>query len=187
MTQIRTGNGHGDSEPTWTCLTRRRLLQGGIAATTVLLAIPGLKQKAVAAQLASYPRQKIGQLSQLRVDQPLIFSYPDAAPSALSMAIKLGERAGGGIGPQQDVVAFNSLCTHMGGPMIGSYQKQDKALGPCPFHQTTFDLTRHGMVISGHATESLPQVLLELEGDDIYAVGVLGLIFGRHDNLVGQA
>ena len=169
------------------CLTRRRLLQGGAAATTVFLTIPGFKDNAVAAQLARYPRLKIGALSSLRTDEPLIFSYPDNGPGAASMAIKLGVRAGGGIGPEQDVVAFNALCTHMGGPMMGSYQKADKALGPCPFHQTTFDLTKHGMVISGHATESLPQVLLELEGDDIYAVGVLGLIFGRHDNLVSQA
>ena len=50
-------------------------------------------------------------------------------------------------------------------------------------HQSTFDLTRHGMIIGGHATQSLPQVLLELEGDDIYAVGMLGLIYGRYDNL----
>ncbi|PON19650.1 arsenate reductase (azurin) small subunit [Candidatus Entotheonella serta] len=168
-------------------MTRRRLLQGSATATTVFLSIPGLNNKAVAAQLARYPRQKIGSLSELRPDQPIIFNYPDNVPSAISMALKLGVRAGGGIGPEQDVVAFNSLCTHMGGPMIGSYQAADKALEPCPFHQTTFDLTKHGMVISGHATESLPQVLLELEGDDIYAVGVLGLIFGRHDNLVSQA
>lgn len=169
------------------CLTRRRLLQGGVAVSTVLLTVPGLKKQAVAAQLASYPRKKIGKLSSLRVDQPLIFTYPDNGAGAISMAVKLGERAGGGIGPHHDVVAFNGLCTHMGGPLIGLYQKRDKALGPCPFHQTTFDLTKHGMVISGHATESLPQVLLELDGDDIYAVGVLGLIYGRHDNLVGEA
>jgi arsenite oxidase small subunit len=117
------------------CTTRRRLLQGGLTATTVLLTIPGLREKAVAAQLATYPRKKIGKLSSLRVDQPLIFTYPDDGASAISMAVKLGVRAGGGIGPQQDVVAFNSLCTHMGGPLIGSYQKQDKALGPCPFHR----------------------------------------------------
>lgn len=167
------------------CLTRRRLLQG-TAVSTVFLAIPGLPGKVVAAQMTTYPRQKIATLSSLGLQQPLIFTYPDTGPSSLSMLIKLGERAGGGLGPQQDVVAFNTLCTHMGGPLIGSYQKTDSALGPCPFHQTTFDLTKHGMVISGHATESLPQVLLELQGDDIYAVGVLGLIFGRYDNLRGE-
>ena len=93
-------------------LTRRRLLQGSAAATTVLLTIPGMpgmQDQAVAAQLASYPRKKIGKLSSLRVDNPLVFFYPDSAPSAISMAVKLGVRAGGGIGPQQDVVAFNAI------------------------------------------------------------------------------
>ncbi len=171
------------------CLTRRRLLQGSsaAAATTVFLSIPGIKGKAVAAQMTSYPRKKIGTLSGLRVNQPLIFTYPDNGASSLSMLVKLGVQAGGGIGPTQDVVAFNTLCTHMGGPLIGSFQKGHQALGPCPLHQSTFDLTKHGMIISGHATASLPQVLLELEGDDIFAVGIIGLIFGRHDNLYGEA
>lgn len=55
--------------------------------------------------------------------------------------------------------------------------------GPCPIHLTTFDLTRHGMVVSGHATESLPQIVLETEGDDIYAVGVMGLLHNYASNL----
>jgi arsenite oxidase small subunit len=170
------------------CMTRRELLlaSGVAAATTVFLSIPGLKGKAVAAQMARYPRQQIGKLSGLKANQPVIFNYPDPGASALNMLIKLAEPAGGGIGPGQDVVAFNALCTHMGGPLVGSYQKDHQALGPCPLHQSTFDLTRHGMIISGHATESLPQVLLELEGDDIYAVGMIGLIFGRYDNLAGE-
>jgi arsenite oxidase small subunit len=60
----------------------------------------------------------------------------------------------------------------------GTYKDAYQALGPCPLHLTTFDLTRHGMVISGHATESLPQIVLEVQGDDIYAVGVQGLVYG---------
>ena len=132
-------------------MTRRRLLQGSAAATTIFLTIPGFKRKSCRRATDQLSAPENGKLSSLRVDQPLIFNYPDNEASALSMAVKLGVRAGGGIGPQQDVVAFNTLCTHMGGPMIGAYQKQDKALGPCPFHQTTFDLTKHGMAISGHA------------------------------------
>ena len=85
--------------------------------------------------------------------------------------------------PDADVIAFNTICTHLGGPLAGGFKPDDQALGPCPLHQTTYDLTRHGMIIAGHATESLPQVLMELDGDDIYAVGMLGLIYGRHDNL----
>ncbi len=46
-------------------------------------------------------------------------------------------------------------------------------------------MTRQGLFISGQAYQSLPQVLMELEGDDIYAVGMFGLIYGRYDNLQG--
>ncbi|MBI4641964.1 MAG: arsenate reductase (azurin) small subunit [Candidatus Tectomicrobia bacterium] len=170
------------------CITRRTLLKGSGAAlmATIFLTIPGFKGKTVAAQVMYYPRKKIGQLSKLRANEPLFFHYPDEGSSSVSILVKLGEPAGGGIGSDQDVVAFNTLCPHMGGPLAGMYQKDDKALGPCPFHQSTFDLTRHGMIISGHATESIPQVLLELEKDDIYAVGMIGLIYGRYDNLVGE-
>ncbi|MFQ5443597.1 MAG: arsenate reductase (azurin) small subunit, partial [Nitrospinales bacterium] len=100
-----------------------------------------------------------------------------------ALLIKLGEPALGGIGPDRDVVAFSAFCTHQGGPLEDAYDPENKAMGPCEFHLSTFDLTRHGMMISASATQNLPQIVLELEGDDIYAVGVLGLIFGHHDNL----
>ena len=168
------------------CITRRTFLLGSsaaVASTIFLTSIPGLGGQAVAARVTRYPRKKIGKLSRLRVDEPVLFRYPDKGPGTESILVKLGVPAGGGIGPDMDVVAFNTLCPHMGGPLSNVYQKEEKALGPCPFHQSLFDLTRHGMVISGHATESLPQVLLELDGDDIYAVGMIGLIYGRYDNL----
>ena len=56
--------------------------------------------------------------------------------------------------------------------------------GPCPLHLTTFDLTKHGMVVSGHATQGLPQVILELNGRDIFATGMLGLLYGLSDNRI---
>ena len=40
-----------------------------------------------------------------------------------------------------------------------------------------------GMVIIGQATENLPQILLDLDGDDIIAVGTLGILYGFRDNL----
>ncbi len=168
------------------CISRRSFLLGSsavVGGTVLLTGIPGFEGKALAAQMSRYPRKKIGKLSSLKNNKPVKFKYPDDGKNTGSILVKLGEAAGGGVGPGQDVVAFNSLCTHMGGGMGRSYKAADKALGPCPFHQTTFDLTRHGMVISGHGTESLPQVLLELDGDDIYAVGMIGLIYGRYDNL----
>jgi arsenite oxidase small subunit len=103
------------------------------------------------------------------------------------MLVRLGVPAGGGVGPDRDVVAFSTLCTHMGGPLGGQYKAQYRVLGPCPLHLTTFDLVKHGMVAAGQATESLPQIALETRRDEIWATGVMGLIFGYHSNLAPRA
>ncbi len=116
--------------------------------------------------------------------EPMVFQYPVEDPYATNILVKLDEEAGGGVGEHKDIVAFNQLCTHMGGPLAGTYNKEHKVLGPCPFHLTTFDLTRHGMVISGHATESLPQVILEVDEGIIYATGIMGLLYG-HAQIAG--
>ena len=134
-------------------------------------------------QFAGYPRKWIANLSSLVEDAPVEFLYPDEGPHSISMLVKLGRPAGGGLGPAQDIVAFNALCTHQGGLLRDAYNAEHKAAGPCPIHLTTFDLTRHGMVIAGHATQELPQVVLELDGDDIFAVGIMGLIYGYPSNL----
>ena len=171
------------------CLMSRRsfLLTSGLTVATVMVAMDAGTPFAreVPAMVATYPRKKIGRLSALKVDEPVDFTYPDEGAYADGMLVKLGVPAGGGLGPEQDVVAFNYYCTHQGGPLHGTYKGDTKSLGACPLHLSTFDLTRHGILISGQAYQSLPQVLLELEGDDIIAVGIFGLIFGRYDNLEG--
>ena len=170
------------------CLMSRRsfLLSSGIATATVMVTMNTGKTLAnVPAVVATYPRKKIAKLSQLKTDKPLDFEYPDEGTYAQSMIVKLGVQAGGGIGPGSDVVAFNNYCTHQGGDLSGTYKGDTKSMGACPLHLSTYDLTRHGILISGQAYQSLPQILLELDGDDIYAVGVFGLIYGRHDNLQG--
>ncbi len=35
------------------------------------------------------------------------------------------------------------------------------------------------MVTSGSATEALPQIVLEVDGDEVFAVGVMGLVYGQ--------
>ncbi len=171
------------------CVSRRQfLLAGGTAVAIIALGEPAWAQgKGVALQRATYPRKLVGRVSQLKVDAPLPFIYPWDDAHSQNLLIKLGVAAGGGVGPQRDIVAFNTLCTHMGGPLGGTYKPFYKILGPCPFHLTTFDLTKHGMVVAGQATESLPQIVLEMKGDQIYAVGVMGLIYGYHDNKARNA
>jgi arsenite oxidase small subunit len=168
------------------CMSRRNfLLTGGAVVSVVALGgVPGLVGAAtppLQAIRATYPRQRIGKLSALQRGKPVNFKYP--YPNVENMLVRLGVPAGGGVGTGQDVVAFNLQCTHMGGPLHGTYKDEHQMLGPCPLHLTTFDLTRHGMVVAGHGTESLPQIVLETAGDDIYAVGVLGLIYGYAHNV----
>ena len=169
-------------------LTRRQFLLG-TGVTLIWLHMPGWLQRLgmpaqVPAQVAEYPRQLIGQLSALQVGEPVTFKYPWDHPNATNFLVKLGQPAGGGVGPDQDVVAFNIFCTHQGVSLSGKINAEVGVAGPCPLHWTTFDLTRHGMVVSGHATLGLPQIILETEGDDIYATGVMGLIFGYYNNRI---
>ena len=174
---VKEEKGHGK------CLMSRRdfLFASGVTTVAMVSAGPGMAN--VPAMVSTYPRKLVAKLSQLKTDKPIDFSYPDKGAYSESMVVKLGVEAGGGIGPNKDIVAFNYTCTHQGGDMSGSYKGDTKSLGACPLHLSTYDLTRHGILISGQAYESLPQVLLEIQGDNIYAVAVFGLIYGRIDNL----
>ena len=169
------------------CLVSRRnfLIGSGATTATVMVTLnAGTAQaKKVPAQVTTYPRKLIGKVSALKQDKPLDFSYPDEGAYSDCMVVKLGKEAGGGVGKDKDIVAFNYACTHQGNSLSGSYKADTKSLGACSLHLSTYDLTRHGILISGQAYQSLPQILLEVDGDNIYATGVFGLIFGRENNL----
>jgi arsenite oxidase small subunit len=150
-------------------------------ATLIALTVPG--GGVATGKVAKYPRKKVALLSKLKVGEPVQFRFPWDHANCDTVLLKLGREAAGGVGPARDVVAFNGLCPHMGWNIPARKFFADPGIaGPCPGHWTTFDLTRYGAVVSGHATQGLPQVVLELDGDDLVAVGVLGLIFGFHDN-----
>lgn len=172
-------------------MTRRTFLMTGAAASAVstvgISLFPGTAGAMQSnAQVVGYPRKKIASLSQLKDDQPFDFSYPEGVRNNQCMVVKMADnQAGGGVGKKKDIVAFSYLCTHQGGPLQGNYKVagDQRVMGQCPFHLSTFDLRRHGIIVSGQAYESLPQILLEIDGDDVYAVGMLGLVFGRNTNL----
>ena len=84
-----------------------------------------------------------------------------------------------GVGPDSDIVVFSYSCAHMGCPLNGMYKSEHNVLGPCTCHFSQFDLTKSGILSIGQATQSLPQVLLEVEGSGIFATGVTGLLYGH--------
>lgn len=132
--------------------------------------------------LVFYPRVEVARLSELTVGEPIAFEYPLKEQTA--SLVKLGKPAQYGLGPDGDIVAFSTKCTHMGWSLEDTFNPQECVFGPCPGHFSTFDAAVGGQVILGQATQRLPQVVLAIEDDVVYAEGMLGLIYGYRNNLL---
>ncbi len=192
------GLGQGSAEGPSVRFSRRDFIigavAGGAAATVaVLLPValidgdddePGVEPPDGVAPvvITTFPRQRVAALSDLRQGEPVDFEYP--LQGQQNFVVKLGVPARGGAGDDGDIVAFSYACSHMGCPLNGLYKDEHKILGPCTCHFTTFDLTNNGMVVLGQATQNLPQITLDIDGDDVYATGAMGLIYGFRNNLV---
>jgi arsenite oxidase small subunit len=130
----------------------------------------------------------------------IVFNYP--LNNEPSMLLNLGSPAPGGVGPQQNLVAYSAICQHLGcvPPYISYYPA-----GTCPSfnggspiihcicHGSTYDpLTAAGgggaAILTGPAQLPLPQVQLQWDQatDYLYAIGVIGPPVKGHSNtLVG--
>jgi len=182
MNEINKAKDVGPSHVCSSMSRRNFLVLGGTAVG--VLATFGTGAFAQELVSSSYERRVIGKLSELEPGKAISFRYPtDDIENLLMM---LSEPAGGGVGDDRNIVAFNTICPHQGGYMGETeFRPQHSVLGPCPLHLSTFDLTKHGMIVSGHAVESLPQIVLEIDGDDIVATGVMGLFYGYSRNPSG--
>jgi arsenite oxidase small subunit len=119
-------------------------------------------------------------VSDLKVNQPVNVSYPDAdAPGVL---LKLGKKVPGGVGSEGDIVGFSTTCPHKGFPL--TYNSADKTMN-CPGHYSRFDCEVGGQQVWGQATQNLPQYVLRVDDKgDIYAEGVDELLYGRLSNVL---
>lgn len=162
---------------------RRKFLTGaGLAAAGVAAAqIPISQAKAGPAPArVDYPSNRLANVGDLKVDEPLSVAYPDAdAPGVL---VKLGKRVPTGAGPDGDIVGFSTICPHKGFPL--AYNKSDRTLN-CPGHYSRFDCEAGGQQVWGQATQNLPQYVLRIDAKgDIYAEGVDELLYGRLSNVL---
>ena len=162
---------------------RREFIVAGAAGAAGLVAAQALPSRARAAtesaDTAAYPVVEVARLADLAPGATLDFAYPDEDSPAL--LIRLPEPADGGIGPEGDIVAFSILCTHKGCPV--AYKEEHKLL-ICPCHWSTFDPAKAGTLVIGQASQGLPRISLRIAGDKVEAVGVDGLIYGRHTNIL---
>ena len=124
-----------------------------------------------------FPRLSVARVEDLNPNEPVTFEYPLKGQS--SVLVDLGDEVPGGVGDNNSIVAYSVLCQHMGCPVQfvpeGGYML-------CPCHQSKYDPAREGNVIQGVAQTPLPRIELEIDGDDVVAVGVDGLIYGYREN-----
>ncbi|HEX8012807.1 MAG TPA: arsenate reductase (azurin) small subunit [Casimicrobiaceae bacterium] len=128
-----------------------------------------------------YPVKPVAKARAMPINTPVAFSYPDAASPCA--AVKLGRPVAGGVGPDRDIVAYSTQCTHMGCPVA---YDPSTATFRCPCHYSVFDPELSGQMVCGQATENLPQVTLRYDEktDALSAVSVNGLIYGRQSNVL---
>ena len=110
-------------------------------------------------QPARMPRTKIGMASSLAPGSSQLFRYPTHDDPCI-----LIRQTGG------ELVAYSQVCTHLSCAVIHD-QKENTLF--CPCHHGYFTVAE-GRPYAGPPTRPLPRIKLELEGDDLFAVGVEG-------------
>jgi len=154
-------------------------LSGTAAGAAVML--PAARLSAAEPESLGYSEKEIiGKSASLKKGQPVNFNYPD--PDSPCQLIRTGKPAVGGVGPDRDIVAFSTLCTHQGCPIT-----YDPAAGTfkCPCHYSIFDPGKGGQQVCGQGVFNLPQIELAYDraSDTVRAIGVIGLIYGRTANI----
>jgi arsenite oxidase small subunit len=163
---------------------RRRFLSGagvvaaGAAATAVMPA--GEANAALPTARVTYPSTKLGNIKDLKVNEPVPMAYPhNDAPGVL---LKIGKRVQGGAGPDGDIVGFTTMCPHKGYPL---HYNRDRRTLNCPGHYAVYDCEAGGHETWGHSTQNLPQYALRIDQNgDIYAEGLDELLYGRLSNVL---
>jgi len=160
-------------------VTRREFVKIGVSGSLAAGIAPAFAAPAPQEKPREYPVVTVAQLDALKVDSPVAFTYPDEnSPAVL---VRLRGAAIGGIGPGDTIVAYSILCTHKGCPV--SYRPERKMM-ICPCHWSSFDPAKAGQMVIGQGSQALPQIKLRLQGGTIQAVGIEGLIYGRHTNIL---
>ena len=160
-------------------ISRREFIKIGSATTLASGFAPAIAATPAAPAKAAYPVVNVAELAAIRTDAPIAFTYPDENSPAVLLRMK--QPAAGGVGPGNSIVAFSTLCTHKGCPV--SYRAERK-LFICPCHWSSFDPAKAGQMVIGQGSQALPQIALRVQGGAVQAVGIDGLIYGRHTNIL---
>jgi len=100
---------------------------------------------------------RIGSLSDVLPGGSMLFRYPTDEDPCILVRAEDGE-----------LQAYSQVCTHLSCAVV--YRAEEHVLF-CPCHHGYFNVTE-GRPIQGPPTRPLPRVLLDVRGEDVYAVGV---------------
>lgn len=137
-----------------------------------------------------WPRVVVTNINNLAPLAPATFHYP--LTNTPNIIVRLGTAAEGGVGPNGDIVAFSSVCQHLGcifsfvprdgSPICNLAYKAPTPMGYCCCHGSQFDFTQRAKVLGGPSPRPAPQVQLDFDSGtgDITAVGMgAPTIFGH--------
>jgi arsenite oxidase small subunit len=183
MSQPIDGDGDGDVARSRSCgITRREFVKIGgatVSGTIACSLLPAIAASPPAAKGEGYPVATVAQLSAVKVNEPIAFTYPDESSPAV--LVRLHESAIGGVGPGASIVAYSILCTHKGCPVAF---RPERKLFICPCHWSSFDPAKAGEMVIGQGSQALPRIVLRVQGEAVQAIGVEGLIYGREVNIL---
>ena len=103
------------------------------------------------------PVRRIAAAGEIAVGAAIGFTYPDEHEPCLLVRLTANT-----------FVAFGQKCTHLSCAVI---PRVEEASFYCPCHEGRFDI-RTGVPTAGPPRRALTRVVLEIRGQDIYAVGV---------------
>lgn len=114
-------------------------------------------QSLVRSRRAKPPRVRIASARDLAPGAAMMFAYPGEHDACLLIRL-----------PDGALVAYSQKCTHLSCAVV---PEVEKGILRCPCHEGIFDLAS-GRNIAGPPPRPLPRIEIELDGDEIYAVGV---------------
>jgi Rieske Fe-S protein len=100
---------------------------------------------------------KVASVHDVPVGGSLVFGYPTERDRCLLIRPDA-----------QTLLAYSQSCTHLSCAVV---PRVDEGVLFCPCHEGVFDL-KTGKNIAGPPPRPLPRITLEIDGDDVYAVGV---------------
>ena len=110
-----------------------------------------------AEERTAWPRMVIGRASEIQPGTVRCFAYPEPTDACILVRRTNGEFS-----------AFSQKCTHLS---CAVYYAAEKDRLECPCHEGYFSAA-NGRVLQGPPPRPLPQIVLEQNGDELFATGL---------------